>query len=375
MFKFLKKQNKNFFNYYLQKKTDMIEYLPSAYHTSIKGEKNMLPRIIGTNNIIALCHIIDEYEEFERNLQTEIQHKYDCDFVDQLEQITHDEIAIGALQATKFYRQNKEIIDTINQYTTIASFINSNYSFPTFSFPERQYDGKLQFFYQYILKNKENINQILAVLEKLKDLGFKFFAFAEELDFTKVSYYLPILPTVNNEFTYFANPEIIASYRNAVEYKTSNSSYKMDLTIVGKDISKYGTKITLNSLLFNPDTLPQKLDLENTYYHILKLKKEQQAITSTLNTAVSLETSILDLKTQLRSTTRIINNLNDVTNKEQFLVALQNIKQEIEKLKYLNTQYNEILLAQEPLLNPEILAKQKDLYLRRREWQDLDIDD
>lgn len=375
MFKFLKKQNKNFFNYYLQKKTDMIEYLPSAYHTSIKGEKNMLPRIIGTNNIIALCHIIDEYEEFERNLQTEIQHKYDCDFVDQLEQITHDEIAIGALQATKFYRQNKEIIDTINQYTTIASFINSNYSFPTFSFPERQYDGKLQFFYQYILKNKENINQILAVLEKLKDLGFKFFAFAEELDFTKVSYYLPILTTVNNEFTYFANPEIIASYRNAVEYKTSNSSYKMDLTIVGKDISKYGTKITLNSLLFNPDTLPQKLDLENTYYHILKLKKEHQAITSTLNTAVSLETSILDLKTQLRSTTRIINNLNDVTNKEQFLVALQNIKQEIEKLKYLNSQYNEILLAQEPLLNPEILAKQKALYLRRREWQDLDIDD
>lgn len=333
-----------------------------------------MPRIIGTNNIIALCHIIDEYEEFERNLQTAIQHKYDCNFVDQLEQITHDEIAIGALRATKFYNQNKEIIDTINQYTTIASFINSNYSFPTFSFPERQYDGKLQFFYQYILKNKENINQILAVLEKLKDLGFNIFAFAEELDFTKVSYYLPMLSTVNNEFTYFANPEIIASYRNAVEYKTSNSSYKMDLTIVGKDISKYGTKITLNSLLFNPDTLPQKLDLENTYYHILKLKKEQQAITSTLNTAVSLETSILDLKTQLRSTTRIINNLNDVTNKEQFLVVLQNIKQEIEKLKYLNSQYNEILLAKEPLLNPEILAKQKALYLRR-EWQDLDIDD
>ena len=80
-----------------------------------------------TNNIIALCHILDDFEEFNKRLIPVISSKYNRNFVFKLWDISEGKFRFGARKAKKFYKENKSVIDTINKYTNITRFINANY--------------------------------------------------------------------------------------------------------------------------------------------------------------------------------------------------------------------------------------------------------
>jgi len=81
------------------------------------------------NNIITLCHIIDDFEEFEKKLLPVISPKYNRDFVFQLWGISKGKFKLGARKAKKFYIENKSVIDTINKYSNVPTFINLNYDY------------------------------------------------------------------------------------------------------------------------------------------------------------------------------------------------------------------------------------------------------
>ena len=228
-------------------------------------EKNYKVEI---NNIIALCHIIDNFKEFEKNLLPIISPKYNRNFVFKLCDISQNKFKIGAKKAKKFYNENKQVIDTINKYSNVPTFINLNYDYYGKS------NGNLEFFYEYISNHTEEIPNILKLLEKLKELGFSTFIFNENLDFTKETYFSEQRFSRNFNFTYVANPEIRPNYFDHISYKTSDSNYKIDLKINVDEISKYGNKITLNSLLFDPNTLPEKLDKKHTFDPLLSLKQK-----------------------------------------------------------------------------------------------------
>lgn len=320
----------------------------------------------GTEHIIALCHIIDDFEEFEKRLIPIISSKYNKDFALQLWDISKGKSKLGARKAKKFYSENKSIIDTINKYSNITGFINYNY---------RCYGtqkGDIQFFYEYILKHKEELKQILAVLGKLSELGFREFEFNEKLDFTKETYEADSTFESNFCITYVANAQVILNYVDYINYKTSNSNYKMELYVSDDKFSIRDIK--LNSLLFDPTSLPDVLDKENTFDHFLKLKNEQKEQSATTRNSVDLGISILDLERQFSFTNNIISKLNGVKNKDQLLEILLSIKEDVEKLKTLSSQYDSSILEENPLLTPEVLKKEKTLYLKRRYWKNLDID-
>ena len=322
-------------------------------------------KMINIDNLITLCHILDDYEEFEKILIKAMKHGSDRDFVFQLDDVSNGKFRLGSYKARRFYEENKLIIDAINHYSTIPSFINLNYGI------NGKIIGDIRFFYEYLVSHKEDIEKILFLMNKLKELGFDNIEFNDELDFTKEVYKTSLSQYDNFYLMYVANPEVIPNYTNEINYVTKDSKYKMILSITGykeKEISKYNRKIILNSLIFNPYMLPEELDLEHTYGNLVRLKEEQSDETFLIRNSVDLNVSIFDLDKQYDSTYRIINGLNDnIKHREELVTILMEIKAKLEKLKLLGLEYNRSISRNDPLLSQELLEQEKVYYLRRRE--------
>ena len=149
---------------------------------------------------------------------------------------------------------------------------------------------------------------------------------------------------------------------------------KVDLLgIAEQEISDYGRKIELNSLLFNPNTLPQEINKENIYGKLLKAKNEQTEKTSLIRNSVDLSIGVSDLEQQFNYTSEIINKLSGVKNKEELVKILSSIKEDLKKLKSLSVEYDNSILQEEPSLTPEVLEKEKSLYLNRRYLESIDL--
>ena len=325
----------------------------------------MEKKYVKINNLIALCHILDDYEEFEKKLEMSILPKYNRDFMHKLLNVSQGKLLAFSKKEKKFYNENKSVIDTINKYSNIINFIDSIYG----------YYGYTQFFYKYFISHKEDLDKIIELLERMKQLGFNDFIFNDDLDFTKESY--DIYPTFRRNFRiiYVDNIVVSPSYTSEIDYKTASSNYKIELDVIGyNEISEYGRRITLNSLLFDPNRLPDKLDRKNTFDRIIDLKKQQEEKNTSIRNSVDLSISVSDLEEQLSSTSSIISKLDDVQNKSQLLEALLNIKGEVDKLKTLSEEYDSSISEKEPSLTKEVLDREKKLQLRRIELSKLDFD-
>lgn len=316
------------------------------------------------SHIIALCHIIDEFEDFEERLSP----KYNQKFISQLWNISQGKNKIGARKVKRFYNDNKEVIDTINKYSNILTFINFIYDFYGIL------NGDLKFFYEYLLKNKEQKQQILAVLGKLKELGFNDFEFDENIDFTQKTY--EVEPEFGRNFYiyYVANAQVIPNYKYYVSYKTANSNYKMELSVDFGEFSDYGRDIVLNSLLFDPNTLPEKIDRENIFEPLVRAKNEQKEKCDIIRNSVDLSIGVTDLEGKLKDTNDMVNNLDSIDSKEQLLAILENISTEVKKLRVLSEQYDLDISKQEPELTLDVLKSEKVKCLKRREASKYDFD-
>ena len=322
-----------------------------------------------TNNAIALCHIIDDFKEFERRLLPLISPKYNRDFVYQLWHISKGDFCLCARKAKRFYRENKRVIDTISEYSNIATFINGSYDWYGNPVPE------LQLIYNYILKHKSELDHILTILEKLKKLGFTRFDFNEDFDFTKETYETSkSFWRIYREIVYVANIEIIPSYFEPnIKYKTLGSNYKIELERSFDNISEYRNTIFLNSLLFDPNSLPERIDKESTYDYILGLASKQDEKTRLVKSSVDLSVGINDLNIQLAIFAATINELDGVKNKEEMLRVLSSLKGNIEELKALSLEHDKSI-EEETDITQEILEDERTLYLRRREEAKIDYD-
>lgn len=325
---------------------------------------------IEIDNMITLCHIVDEFDEFEKRLIPAISPKYNRNFVFQVWDVSRGKFKLFARKAKRFYEENKSVIDAMNQYSNVPTFINLNYGW------HGELTGDLRFFYEYLVSHKVEIPKILELLEKLKELGFGKFEFNEELDFTKETYGAYLSLSDNFNLTYVANPQVIPNYTDYINFTTTDSNYKMKLELSGiprKEISDYSRELVLNSLLFDPNTLPEKIDIEHTHGQLVRLKEEQKDKSSVIRSSVDLSISVSDLERQFIYTAGTISRLDGVKNKEELVAVLTSMKEDLEKLKKLSVEHDSNISQEEPLLTPEVLEQEKTLYLRRREWSKIDL--
>lgn len=256
------------------------------------------------NNLIALCHIIDDFEDFDKKVISMLSTwniEYNKEFIKELQSISTQEKCFIPkwdvdrkkifAKAKKFYGENKSVIDTINQYSNIWAFIGLYYdsmskSIDSLDYYEitHTYHEQSIFFYKYILKHKEDIEQILALLESIKELGFLDIELNEDLDFVKEIYTINPNFKDNKYIIYVANAKAIVNHPIHIDYKTINSNYKISLKTWGDDFYPYpaGKVIILNSLIFDSKSLPKSLNKEDIFESILRLKSgQEESIAST----------------------------------------------------------------------------------------------
>lgn len=315
-----------------------------------------------TNNLIALCNIIDDFKNFEEKLRLVISKKNNRDFVYQLYDISKGKFYIGAGKATRFYNENKEVIDIINKYSDITRFINNNYDFQGNS------SDSLKFFYEYISSHKEEMDTILAVLGKLKELGFDEFEFNSSLDFTQETHKVCTSIYDNFDITYLNNLTAIPSYNpGVISYKTNNSDYKITVKVLLGDIRVYSKKIVLNNLIFDPNGLPTVISKEEIFDKIIGLKSEKEHEYSVVKDSVNLGVAIADLHSMFNQVSSKINNLENVEKKTELIELLSTVEVTILQMQAISDEYNKQIADTNSSMSEEFLDDQKKAYIKRRE--------
>lgn len=327
---------------------------------------------IRTEDAIALCHIIDEFETFNKNLIKFLTGKKDnSELILKIWKLSTGQRCITSKKMRKFYNDNKSVIDIINKYSNILYFICQNY---TLSKDSITIADNYYLFYKYILENKDKLDKIIAVLQKLKELGFKIFEFNTNLDFTEKSYFAyKEIPKNYGSFAYLDNLEVIPTYDNGIEYKSNGSNYLMRLSLPSKYITIL-EQIFLNDLTFDVNRLPKELTKKETFYKILALSQEKMQEYSIIRNSVDLSIGIEDLYSMYREIQSKFNKLEGVESKSKLLEKLRKVKEALEQMTTLSQEYDKQMVANNEGITESLLTKEKEAYIRRREWAKMDLD-
>ena len=332
-------------------------------------EKDAVVKKTRVRDLLVLCSILDSYHEFSNNLTNLLSNsKYSTADIYKLFRISSGEHVLGANKLKKFYIENKKTIDKIEKFSSICEFINLNYD----GDGNLRSDSSLDFFYQYMLDNKDNIDTITEVLLKLKNLGVSKLEFNEQVDFSEQVYYLYTNLRDNIYIKYLDNLVIMPNYeKDKVEYTTKGSSYMLVAGESFDEISDYNRGVIVNTLIFNPSELPTDMKRKTIFDKIVELKN-QQTDCAIVRNSVDLSVGVDDLCSQFNSTNSIIEKLDNVENKEEFHTVLVEIKERLDKLQTMSSNYDEKVTRESENITKEKLAKEKQLFLDRRYMASID---
>lgn len=306
---------------------------------------------VHVNSIIALCHILNDYEDFKNiAINLKIEDIYD------LCSISLGDTVFGKMRMKKFYQENKVVIDIINTYCVLVDFI--------YKIREK----KLDHIYEYLKNHQVEIDKVIKLITKIKNLGFEYILFDEELDFTKDIYKMYTVFNDNGPISYLENMEAIPNYQNnVVEYKTNDSNFRIDF------LKFEYSEIILNSLLFDPNKLPEEINVDNMFAEIIVLKEKQKKNSIAIRNSVDLNVSISDLDSEFSKTWRVIESLEDFRDKEILREILKENRLALEKLKEISVKYDESIINNDELdLSEDQLKLERERYLERRREAGID---
>ena len=330
---------------------------------------------ININEAIALCHMLDEFDDFSKNLNNFLKKVKDkIKLIYKLGKISRGEFCTPSIKVRKFYNANKHAIDTINEYSHIHTFICQNFQF---GYGKGDIEYKNYRLYQYILINQDKLDKILAVLEKLKELGFYSIEFDENQDFTNEHYTLDLSYHYRSYITYLDNLVAISSYqRDVVKYKSEGSSYKMLLETLDSsgNLNQIRMKILLNDLTFDISRLPKTISKEEIIDKIVGLQKDKNEEYTTIRNSVDLNIAIEDLLLMFHFVDSKISSLDGISQREELTKLLSNIKENILKMQAISTEYDKDAVSSNENITENLLKEEKKSYQRRRELSRLHID-
>lgn len=311
------------------------------------------------NNIIVLCHLINKKEEVNSFSEELIEIGYKLDyvkfskFINKIERVSNGQHVLLSGFEKKFYLKYKDVIDIIITYSNMSSFLDNN-----------NYRDIIELYNNYLLFHKEEIANILAVLNKLLDLGFEEIRFNKEYDFTNIVFEFNLESGDYTNVSYLDNLQVIPSYLGVIKYKSDNSNYKIDLEYTYLK-TLIESKIGLNSLLFEPSRLPNSLDLDFVLDEINDKSRQYYDLYKEIKNSVNLSVGINDLLMQAEITGSMLDGLENVESREELIEILNNILVEIKKLEKLSCEYNVSLSNKEPMLSKEFLEEEKKKYLSK----------
>ena len=304
-----------------------------------------------THELLALCHVFDKYEEFLTDLNELLnKSKKEIDTIYNLEQLSHGKFGIYSRTLKEFYEKHKEIIDEINKYSHIHTFICQAHTW-----------NEETSIYYYLKSHKEDIPNIIKTIERLISLGIFEIEFSEKFDFTKQVNKMNIRLRDNSYIHFYENMEVIPSYNSdSIKYRTTSSAYDIELKAERNDV-EFCT-IQLNSLNFDPERLPKKISKEETTDQIISLKEKRQKdyemIKSLINLRIANHSSVLSfLKLELE-----MRKLDSLSSKEELLESMKKTRDGLEQIINANKQYELEVITNSDFITEELLDKEEQEY-------------
>lgn len=257
--------------------------------------------VLWVDDVIALCHILDEFEEVNYKF-LDFASKFGRDGVSYLWSISNGKFVLGKSKIHQFYQENKDVIDRINKYSSIMLFINRNYMGMNAS--------RIFNMYEYIEENRNELDRILAFLKKVKKLGFVDFHFNSGFDFNTEECEIDRNIFNNWEYTFFEKIEVIPNY-NALtaKYRANGSKYKIVIRNEFREIV-ISKELYVNNLLIDPDSLPNSINKEETFDKIISLSNGKKKENEKIRNLILLEVSLEDLIKEFYDTKELIEELN-----------------------------------------------------------------
>lgn len=307
------------------------------------------------SNLIALTRIFEDYDDFKEKIEEYVAYNGKAGLSD-LSLVSKANVVFLAFKAKKFYRENKAVIDEINAYSDIVSFAEE-------ACTKDEAGNKtncLDDFYDYMIDNKAKVNDISLMLYQMSRLGINNLIYDDRLNFTGKSYGACVTANKNFMIEYFANMEFMPTYREEyVKYRTTGSDYKIEI------LPEFEKKdIYINNIELDSTTLPSSLTIDDITARFAAANSYQKENSARVRKSVILSTTISDLKMQYIDTKQQIESLNDLTDKDEYLLALTDISLRLSRLKNLSRNYDDAIIDGTSKMTKENLAEEKRLYLQ-----------
>ena len=319
--------------------------------------------------LLSIIEILDDYKDFELKMVQFIRLFPDYNSLFDLYRCsTGDKLLINK-KIRKFYSDNKEIIDKINKVYNIKEFAyylsNMDEVFGARS--------SINAFVNYLMDNKQDKERIRELVLRIKELGFKEIILNEDFKFENQEYSINTSLPYNSNINYLDNISIVPNYfEDTVVYKTVNSPYLIKLKVLTTDVSTYGNEIFVNSLTFDPNRLPEEVNI-SLFNFIKNLKRIRSASCDKLRNTVDFDVCLDELKKQYAKLSSITSKI-DASNKEEIVKILSAIRSNLNDLSTANISVKEELANSEANITPELITYEKDGYVRRLENSKYDLD-
>lgn len=215
----------------------------------------------------------------------------------------------------------------------------------------------LDYFYDYFMKHKDRLTQILELLYAIEKLGFYEIEFNENIDFTKEEYKIDNVMINNFWISYLDNIEIVLSYSEDLIYRTKGSNYKIKFAPFIAGTLK---SITVNSLLFDAERLPKTVSKEDTAQKIFDLRDEYCERYKEVLNYFNLNGALVESKIIIANIDRYSKEISEQKIHDSLVETLKNIIKDFDTLQKVYDDYSDYISINTGI-SKERLAKEKRL--------------
>ena len=298
-------------------------------------------------DIMGLCIIFNEYKQFSHSIQ--ILNNGSLDDIENLLSLLRGENIPVSFEVENFYHNNSEAIKKLESRLSkddLIHFILLLYS--TFKIIDN--------FYNYIIEHKIDINKLYNLLERIKNLGFEEFDFCENADFSHEINNISEDLKRNLIINYLENIQVIPSYPGNIAYYSEGSSYL--ITLSPTDISSFRPSIKLNNLEFDPNCLPDKLDVKEFFSKLLMENQRYNGGINAIKYCKDFDNPISNLQLTINKLNELKDRVDSEETKDRLTTLLNSLEEEFNRLLGIKNGYIDISLNRYDYLTIEDLNGQ-----------------
>jgi cell fate (sporulation/competence/biofilm development) regulator YlbF (YheA/YmcA/DUF963 family) len=317
---------------------------------------------IYTNTFIGLCFIIDEYDEFRLDFkQLFMKIKNVHNIIISIDRLVNDTSSRVDKRVKPLYYKYQEQLHNINNHIRISDFLNDAFTY--LGEPK----GDIKEFHELLQDNRDEAFKALNVLFKLEYLDIHQISYHQEYDFIDTVYEMDKELNKNDKFFYVENLVTIPSYSDdKVKYITNDSIYEITLKPTSYPEGVRGKIIKLQSLYFNPNRLPQRINRETTYEEILRKASTLESSNKAMKNSVDLSLSLSDIEKAYQELDKTFDSIEESSNKEELLEALKKIREGIDIVQVVSSKCDEAVLDSTSSMDQELLTHEKNVELAKR---------